>query len=876
MPNPPREQEPATPDQLIRMFRLRPRAGTRKKLRQVDLAKLIGIETRTLQLWESGERLPGADNLQRLIQVLLVEHLFLVGEEQSEARFLWETVSQAYDERPGTYRLYPPFDEHWFSRLLHTLSQETAEGQGMQPDLSTEENSARDQTTKHVAPTNLRAQPTSFIGRREALAEIKSLLTRYQLVTLTGPGGCGKTRLALRIGEDMLESYPQGVWLVELAALTEATLLPSLVATTLAFQEQSGQTLTETLSAALRGQRMLLILDNCEHLVEACATLVEYLHTTCPMLSILVTSREALNVAGESVWQLAPLSVPPLSPATLTIEQIRHAESVQLFLERARLFQPQWELTAENAPVIVSICQQLDGLPLALELAAARMNLLSLEQIAERLADRFRLLTAGRRTALPQHQTLRATLDWSYALLSEKEQVLFKSLSVFAGGCTLEAIETICSWDATETGLTSTVIEPEEVLDLLGQLVNKSLVQVASPAQRQNPYDPRYRLFETMKLYGQEQLETWKGRPNQEYLLLQKRHARYYLNLVEQADRRLRSNEREVWLARIRADYENLRSALSWSLTPQGDAVVGMRMAGVLYWFWLHEGAWSEGRAWLEKLLTKTWHDEESVYKARTMHGLGILLWVQGESTKAEQLAREAVVIARRNGKGAILASALRLLAQIELNQGELETAQKLAEESVQLAREQEDVWNLASSLSTLGTVMHAQRNDTQAWQLYKESLHAFEETGDRWEQTSPLRSLGQLALARGDYQQATDFYTKSIVLCQGMRGTWFLTRGLEGLARVVCAQRDFLRSATLLGAAEGQRSALGAVVMPIVRSDYDQTISLLQKALSLPAFEEAWHKGKSMSTEQSIRYALENGTATRTKTNRPGEPTPL
>jgi transcriptional regulator with XRE-family HTH domain len=385
MPQSAREREPVFPDQLIRLFRLRPRARSQKKLRQRDLASLIGVETRTLQLWESGESLPGPDNLQRMIHVLLTEHLFLPEEEEQEAQRLWKAVSQVYNERPGTYRLYPPFDEHWFRHLMqdatHVSAAEQKTRQEVRQEQRTGERGENGESGVPLPPTNLRPQPTSFIGRGTDLAEVKHLLMHRQFVTLTGAGGCGKTRLAQRVGEETLNHYPDGVWLVELATVTDAALLSGLIATTLTLQEQPGCTLLETVVAASQNKRMLLILDNCEHLVEACARVVELLRSACPHIAVLITSREALNVAGETVWKVAPLEVPARSSrsVSVTAKQIGQTEAVQLFLARARLLLPHFEVTDQNASVIASICRQLDGIPLALELAVARMNLLSLE-----------------------------------------------------------------------------------------------------------------------------------------------------------------------------------------------------------------------------------------------------------------------------------------------------------------------------------------------------------------------------------------------------------------------------------------------------------------------------------------------------------------
>ncbi len=905
-----RGQEPKTPDLLIRMLRLRPRPTSRKKLRQVDLAALVGVDTRTVQQWENGERLPSPESLQRLITAFVDEKIFLPGEEKAEALQLWEAVSQAYEDRPGIYRIYPPFDEQWFDILFKKRVQDLSAppssssdakshetpgmvGAGLVPPRESPLISPRESPlipprhelvpAQHKTPTNVPTRLSSFIGRQSEMVEIQQLLTTTSLVTLTGSGGCGKTRLALQIATRQLDIYTDGVWFVELAALTEPSLVPYAVLTALTLSEQPDQTPLETLISFLSTKNALLVLDNCEHLIDACATFTETLLSSCPTLHILATSREALNIPGEAIWRVPSLSLPSLPPTTSTSHVatresghvsthqslstlVSQSEAVQLFVERTRTILPHFTLTDQNAPAIVHICQRLDGLPLALELAAARTNVLSVEQIAERLEDRFLLLTAGRRTAIPRHQTLRAAIDWSYALLTEQEQTLFQRLSIFMGGCTLDAVESICADPAEENENGEERIKREEILDLLAGLVNKSLVMMEEQAET------RYHLLETMIRYGWEQLEERKAqlstagriiRPGMVGAELnptptiQQRHAHYYLAFVEQAEAKFRSSKREEVLELVQAEYENLRAAWQWSQLHNDDEQIAGRIAGALYWFWLHRGSCSEGRNWLEKTLPKLRAKEPGETLAKVLHGTGVLAWTQGDSATALVLAEEGLSVARQIGHTALLASSLRLLAHILLGRGELTTAQQFAQESVEQARASGDAWQQASSLNTLGKVLSAQRAYAEAEQLYTESITLFRTVGDNWELTEPLRNLGHAAFLQGAYERAANNYQQSIALCQELRGAWFLSRGLEGLATVLSAQSDYIRATTLLGAAETLRASVGASIMPAMRTDYEQTLATLQHQLDQPEYRKAWEQGQAMSAEQVIAYAL-------------------
>jgi non-specific serine/threonine protein kinase len=388
--------------------------------------------------------------------------------------------------------------------------------------------------------TNLPLQLTSFIGRERDIAELRALLARSRCLTLTGPGGCGKTRLALQVASQLRDELTDGVWLVELASLNDPTLVPQTVATTLGFPEQSGRALTDVLANHLRPKKLLLVLGNCEHLVVACTQLVEALLHQCPHLTILATSRESLNVAGEIVWLVPSLASPKTSvdrenfaaaysrPRTQDIGQF---DAIRLFVERTTAVMPAFKLTEQNALAIAQVCHRLDGIPLAIELAAARVKVLTVEQLAERLDDCFQVLTAGQRMALPHHQTLRATMDWSYALLSDQERLLFQRLSAFAGGCTLAAVEAICAGEGLERG---------DILDLLAHLVDKSLVTVEALTG-----EARYRMLETVRQYSLEQL-----RASGQEGVVRGRHCDWYLALAEVAEGKLQGSEQLAWLHR--------------------------------------------------------------------------------------------------------------------------------------------------------------------------------------------------------------------------------------------------------------------------------------------------------------------------------------
>src|SRR5579884_1260938 len=493
---------------------------------------------------------------------------------------------------------------------------------------------------------NLPVQLTSFIGREKEMEEIKRLLSTAHLLTLTGSGGCGKTRLALQVAADRVEEYADGVWLVELAAIADLGLVPQTVAVALGVSEEPNRPLGETLANYLRPKSLLLVLDNCEHLLTACAQLADTLLRTCPKVRILASSREGLGLLGEALYHVPSLSLPD-EKRLPTLEQLSQYEAVRLFVERAVLSRPDFAVTAQNAASVVQICSRLDGIPLAIELAAARARALAVEQLAQRLDDRFRLLTGGSRTALPRQQTLRATIDWSYDLLSQAERTLLRRLSVFLGGWTLEAAEAVCA-DAShappraaamgagehaaaplEAGSRENAGGPvaaEAVLDLLSRLVDKSLVLVEESAEA----EARYRLLETVRQYSRDRLmESEEARD------LRCRHRDWFLTLAEGAERRLRGPDQVAWLNRLAQEHDNLRMALEWCRAEEdAGAEAGLRLAGALWRFWRVRGYLSEGRERLEAALAQASASERTAQRAKALYGLAALAWGQGDYTR--------------------------------------------------------------------------------------------------------------------------------------------------------------------------------------------------------------------------------------------------
>jgi non-specific serine/threonine protein kinase len=608
--------------------------------------------------------------------------------------------------------------------------------------------------------TNLPRALTSFVGRTREQAEVARLLQEAPLVTLTGAGGCGKTRLARQVAATLLAAYPDGVWLVELAPLADATLVPQAVAAALGVVEELGQPLLSTLVAFLQAKRLLLVLDNCEHLVGACAEVAGTLLEHCPELQVLATSREVLGVAGEHVWRVPSLSLPD-SRRQVSVQDACEADAVRLFVERARAVRPTSALAEQNAGLVAEVCERLDGIPLALELAAARLSVLTLEELATRLDDRFRLLTSGSRTALPRQQTLRATLDWSWNLLSGAEQALLRRLAVFAGGWTLKAAEVVCVGEGIEAG---------EVLDLLGSLVNKSLVT------REETRDGagRFGLLETVRQYALEQLEA-----SGEAAAGRERHLEWCLTLAVRAAPALRGAEQVAWLARLEGELDNLRAALRWA-QEGGQLALGLQLAQALSHFWNVHSHRSEGLRWLERFLALATGDDANVGTSKALESmelatlrawaLGAASWLacmQCETRMARQRAEQSLALFRELEDPLGLADVLNTSGCVARDEGDFGRSAALLGECAALSRRTGNKLGLSASLTNLGMSVLQQGDSERAARVAQESLALWREIGDPWHIASALFLHGLVAQEQGDLERATDLGTQSLALFQ-------------------------------------------------------------------------------------------------------------
>jgi predicted ATPase/DNA-binding SARP family transcriptional activator/DNA-binding CsgD family transcriptional regulator len=691
-------------------------------------------------------------------------------------------------------------------------------------------------TAKH----NLPAARTSFVGREHEMLEVKRALAMTRLLTLTGVGGSGKTRLALEVARELVGTYPDGVWLVELAPLAEGELVPQAVTQALGVREQPGRSLTDTLTEVLQQRDMLLVLDNCEHLADSVATLVDTLLDSCPRLRVLATSRETLGVEGEALWRVSSLSVPDTDRLPTAGEMTRY-DAVRLFLDRSRLRRPDFDLTPNNTEAVAEICQRLEGMPLAIELATARVGTLSVGQISERLRDPLGLLSAGGRTAGSRQQTLRGTLDWSYELLSESERTLFARLSVFAGGWSLEAAEAVGVGDG---------VEKDDVLDLLSKLVDKSLVVTALGAEG----TPRYRMLEPVRQYAIEKLE--EGR---EAEANKRRHAAFFLALAERAYPELRGPGQVEWLHRLILENDNLRTAMAWLLSA-GDGQSAARLGSALWPFWYFRGQHREGRAVLKAALESK-STLPLTLRIRTTVAWGAMAYGQADLEAVEDYAEKIMELSRQAGDDAYAEGWGRTgLGLLAMNRQDYEGASAQLERAVTLLLESGEAHAAAQMRTVLGTVALLQGDFAQAESRFEDGLAMARRVGDRAGIYNALFSLSQLALIRGDYEEARSGFDEGMALSRQMEDRANVAYCLEGIAAVAGMQGQTERSVRLFGAAERLLESVGVPVWNyymIDRSLYEHTIAELRDLLGEADFGEAWADGRAMTLDDAIEYAL-------------------
>ncbi len=680
------------------------------------------------------------------------------------------------------------------------------------------------QAPRHNLPLAL----SSLIGREAEQGDVLALLATARLVTLTGSGGVGKTRLALAVAAELMDQYADGIWLVELAPLSEPSLVPAAVAQVLGVREEPSRPLTATLVDHLKDKRLLLFLDNCEHLVAACADLAAALLRACPGLSMLATSREGLEIAGEQRWRVPSLSVPDprhLPPPELT----GSFEAVRLFVARAKERHADFALTAQNARAAAQICARLDGIPLAIELAAARMPALGVEGLAARLDDRFSLLTGGSRDALPRQRTLRAALAWSYDLLTEQEQLLLDRLSVFAGGCTLAAVETVCAGDG---------VEKWEMLDLLGGLVNKSLVQTE---ERQGG-EMRYTLLETVRQYGQERLaagDTAEGP--------QDRHLACFLALAEEAAPQIAGPEQAAWLERLEIEHDNLRAALGRAVDHER-STLALNLVGELWSFWSARGHLSEGRRWLDLALAMPGSGldaDEAVARLVALHGATMLAIGQADLPHATELAALNMTQARALGDPGHLARALDVQGLLARLQGDHTQAIAVHQEALALARQTMDRVLMADAFLALAMDFGFAGDFERSDPLFAEGLALCRAVGDRRRVADLLCSLALQATMRGAHVQAETRARDAAALFRELGDSGNLAQALMVLGIAMTWQgahaeaRTHLEESLALRQERGDRHGAGyslsaLALARLLEGEIDAAMALAEDGLAL------------------------------------------
>ncbi|TME29719.1 MAG: LuxR family transcriptional regulator [Chloroflexi bacterium] len=723
-----------------------------------------------------------------------------------------------------------------------------------------------------VGQHNLPEDLTSLIGREPDRIQIGGLMAAHRVVSLVGVGGVGKTRLALAVARTAVLDFPDGIWLVELGSLIDGRLLSGIVAASIGLASSPRRPVIETLIAAFGSSRVLLVLDNCEHLVQACAELVERLVRSCSHLQILVTSREPLGVPGEVVCQVAPLATP--NETVLSVEQLLEIDSIRLFVERVQAALPGFSLSEANAAVVAQVCRGLDGLPLALELAAAAVKVLSPHQLAARLDDRFKLLVRGSRTAPVRHQTLESAVAWSYDLLDPDDRHLFDLLSVFTGSFSLDAVEEVCGFD------------PRSPLDSLARLVDQSLVLTTSD----DAGDRRYSLLETLRAYGRERL-----RERGEHALLHKQFTLWVLGRAEEAGAALRGPDQAPWLRWAEREHDNIRLALEWAIA-SGDADTALRLVSALWWSWLLHDRWAEAHEWLERALSMPEAAPRTLVRGRALQGAGataglrgqyalaqahideclaiardlddetlllaghsaqaLLFQQQGMSEDAQPHVQAMVDLARQLGRPWYEARAAEFVASRALRTGDLSAAAAELEHALRLARAAGDSWNIAMLLGQLGDVERMRGTHPRAAPLYQESIRLFQELGLR-EDPSRVHNLGYVALAEGRIARAAELFTQALRLFRRAGDQRGIADCMIGLGCVRAGERRPAEAARLFGAAAEALEALGSAVWPSNRADYQHWERIARAAMGTHAWDDVWTSGRAHGIETIVNEVL-------------------
>ena len=680
---------------------------------------------------------------------------------------------------------------------------------------------------------NLPADLTSFVGRRRELLELPRILTSSRLLSLTGAGGVGKTRLALRLARNLANEFRDGVWLIDLAPLSLPDLVAQTIATALGIREGAHRSARDVLLDTLRERELLLVLDTCEHLIESCAELVEVLLGGAPALRIVATSREALGVSGEVVHRVPSLSLP--EALTSVPEELMASEAMQLFVERASAVDPAFTATSHNASVIARLCRRLDGIPLAIELAAARIAVLSPEQIEARLQDRFRLLTGGARRAVARQRTLEATVDWSYQLLSDAERRLLSRLSVFPATWSLEAAEYVCGGDG---------ISKHDVLDLLSRLVGKSVVAVDSEFAGAR----RYRLLETVRQYARERL-VQSGAADR----LNDRHFEYFFSEFRGVLSILRHHDQLPCLRRLQMEQENVRASLDWALTSAPLVANGVELAGELFWFWTKRGLYEEGKLWLERACAVA-GDVSRGLRARILIGLTHMYHFQGRSFEA--VIAEALSLGREEGDAWAISFALFMQGLGALQRGDYEQAMARALEAREAANASGEAVQHGGPLLLLGKVAESSGDHERARQFYDESIEVHRCAGDKWGLSILLSAAAGLRIVRKDFDQARVQASEAMSLCQELDDPRGIAWSLDMFASLLAAAGHDERAARLWGAADRLLESVGGSLTPEISGIRDPYVESAKTSLGVGAFDTARAEGRAMPLVHAIALA--------------------
>lgn len=724
--------------------------------------------------------------------------------------------------------------------------------------------------TLDARPNNLPFLLSNFIGREESISHVKKFLKESRIVTITGSGGSGKTRLALQTGADLTDEFAHGVFIAELAPVSDPSFIMQTIINSLGIKENAGKSPEETVIAYLKNKELLLILDNCEHMINDCSGISEMLLYKCENLKIIATSREALNSSGEHLYRIPALELPDNS-INYTPDELMQNESVRLFSERALSVNSEFKINTSNIPAIIKLCNRLDGIPLAIELAAAYTKVLSAEKINERLDDRFNLLTGGKRTALPRHQTLKAMIDWSYDLLSEKEKILWNRLSVFNGGWTLEASENVCSGD---------IIQKNEILDLILKLTEKSIVNYDAVRER-------YVFLESIKQYGKEKLD--ESNETQDIL---SKHLNYYLELSESSEPELIRKDIHIWMEKLESDHGNFQSAIEWSVTG-GDREKSVRLAGALWSFWKIRGHYSTGIRHLENILKNTDGVSESAL-GKAYYCRGILTMLNGDYEKSKLYYKESLMLRRKSQDKSGIADTLNSLGSAEYYSGNYEQALNYYEESYALRKESGNKHGIAMSLNNLGNIAYYKSDIEKARECFKESLLLNTGLGEKRGISHSLNNLGVISLEQSNYAESQKYFEESLELARSIGERSGIAYSLYNMGYVLFLKKEYENAleymemsinlnnelgdkwgvsvsliiysaiqlqlerlslaSILIGTADSCLTSIGRALEQNLKDIKNQVIIYLKEKLSEDEFKKYYEDGKKLSIDEAIQ----------------------